>query len=201
MTEKNPLNQAVEILREIAGIFGLDETDSWESLPDRIREMRDAQILSPEMLMALPLARYIVIPPEGEIRIERRSPWCLPATELLQADVGGLIQEVSAFCPPGINAYANENSWALRLKPNPLGSQVVGWKRVDPFTGIAEEAVVDGPVVILAGFLSDDQLYNLEDWDGDFWDDPRLASVRETQAVDPRTLEDPIAYLQNLIRV
>jgi hypothetical protein len=92
-----------------------------------------------------------VIQPDGSSVIREHAS--RPTLDQLQAAVGGLIQPISRFCEPGVEAYANEEGLLRRMAVNPAASEAVRWPvgERDPLSGFVVMPLV-GPVVILTGF-------------------------------------------------
>jgi hypothetical protein len=73
--------------------------------------------------MPKPLYITLTIEPSGFVEVKRDQPE--PTLADMQKAVGGLIQSVDYGCPPGVQAYVNEEGWLLSMEPNPHASRIL----------------------------------------------------------------------------
>jgi hypothetical protein len=109
-------------------------------------------------------ATIITIKPDGTKLVQQHDPAKRPSLKLLQEAVGGLIQPVDQYLK-GKQAYVNEEGILLGLEPNLEGSKAVRWPvgEKDVFGG--EIGPLFGNVVILEGFVPEEDEDEDEDED------------------------------------
>jgi hypothetical protein len=107
-------------------------------------------------------ATIITILTDGTKLVQQHDPTKRPSLKLLQKEVGGLIQPVDQYLK-GKEAYINEEGILLGLQINLEGSKAVRWPVGEKDVLGNEIGPLHGPVVILEGFVPEEDELTEED--------------------------------------